>query len=82
MKIDKQYGIWWETTTKNIQNEYRRNIFGLNIYQSTMMVLTENNEWVPCTEYYFADTIEEIESKILELGLIEKSIKENSMPNF
>lgn len=83
-RIENNYTIYWETVTKTIQNDYTQSMKGLNVYFATASAdsedghvitpstpLNEGATAVPCITHFSAETVAEIDAKVIELGLVD-----------
>ena len=59
MKVENEFIMWYETSTGIIQNDYTQSLKGLNINPAVTVQIFERK------------TIEEIDAKVLELGLTD-----------
>jgi hypothetical protein len=87
-RITNNFTIWWETTTKIIQNDYTQSLKGYNVDFATLLVddgvrnlIDDGNgnmiddgivNMVPCISQFHADMVERIDEEVIKLGLIDE----------
>jgi hypothetical protein len=72
-RIENTYIVWWETVTKIIQWDYTQSLKGVSIDFATMTEDDGTGNMVPCVSHFAAETVEEIDAKVLEIGLLDSN---------